>query len=193
MRLGYPEVVLIDRHMPEFDVFERHAIVVDAPADATYAAARDVDLAGSAVVKTLFAVRAVPATVRHPRTAMRRAGRSMYLDDLARRGFVWLEDAPPHELVLGVVGAFWRPRASIRRVAADEFDAFDEPGYAKAVWNFRVIADGDARSFLSTETRVLVPDEASRKKFVLYWAMVGPFSARIRTRALAQIAARASP
>lgn len=116
----------------------------------------------------------------------------MTLDDLARAGFVWLEDAPPEELVLGVVGAFWTPRGRIHRLPADAFDAFEQPGLAKAAWNFRVLPDGETRSFLTTETRVRVPDEASRRRFLLYWSVVGPFSATIRRRALALIAADAS-
>jgi hypothetical protein len=181
--------VLIDRHMPTFDVAERHATVVDAPAERTYAAARGVDLAGSAVVRALFAARRLPALVR--RTGKRHA-RTMTLDDLVRGGFVLLEDDAPEEMVLGVVGTFWTPRGGIRRVPAEAFAAFDERGFAKAVWNFRVVPDGDGRSFLSTETRVRVPDDASRRKFLLYWSVVGPFSAAIRKRTLALIATRAS-
>jgi hypothetical protein len=185
--------VLIDRHMPVFDVAERHATVVDAPADRTYEAARHVDLSGSAVVRALFAARGMPAIIR--RSSRRRAPggrRSMTLDDLVRAGFVWLEDAPPEEMVLGVIGAFWTPRGGIRRVPADEFESFDEPGFAKAAWNFRVLPDGGTRSFLTTETRVGVPDGPSRKRFLLYWSVVGPFSAAIRRRALALVAADAS-
>jgi hypothetical protein len=185
--------VLIDRHMPVFDVAERHATVVDAPADRTYAAVRHVDLAGSAVIRTLYAARRTFALSRRS-SGHRGAGRrrSMTLDDLVCDGFVWLEDVPPEELVLGVVGAFWTPRGRIHRLPADAFDAFDRPGLAKAAWNFRVLPDGDTRSFLTTETRVHVPDEGSRRKFLLYWSVVGPFSATIRRRALALIAADAS-
>ena len=74
-----------------------------------------------------------------------------------------------------------------RRAAEAGRKAFDEPGQAKAAWNFRVIPEGDDRTFVSTETRVLVPDEASRRSFVLYWAAIGPFSAVIRKQALSLI------
>ena len=185
--------MLIDRHMPVFDVAERHALAVDAPAERAYAAARRVDLFGSAVVRALFAARGMTAIMRRSSRHRAPSGRrSMTFDDLAAAGFVWLEDAPPEEMVLGVIGAFWTPRGGIRRVAADAFDAFDEPGLAKGAWNIRVLPDGETRSFVMTETRVRVPDEASRRKFLLYWSVVGPFSATIRRRALALIAADAS-
>jgi hypothetical protein len=115
----------------------------------------------------------------------------MTLDDLMAAGFVWLGEEPGREFVLGLVGTFWRPRGGISRVAPPEFVAFDGPGQAKAVWNFRVISDGDDRSFVTTETRVRVPDEPSRRKFLLYWAAMGPFSGVIRKQALSLIKADA--
>jgi hypothetical protein len=183
--------VLIDRHMPVFDVSERHASSVSAPAERTYAAARTVNLARSGLVRRLFAARGLVAPARASGRG-RRDPRTFTLDDLVRTGFVWLEDQAPDELVLGVVGAFWTPSGGIRRVAVEDFDAFDEPGLAKAVWNFRVIADGGARSILTTETRIRVPDDPSRRKFLLYWAVIGPFSAAIRRRTLALVASRAA-
>lgn len=111
----------------------------------------------------------------------------MTLDDLVRGGFVWLGEDSGHEFVLGVVGAFWKPRGGLRRVEADEFAFYDEPGQAKAAWSFRALPDGDDRSFVITETRVQVPDEAARRKFVLYWAVIGPFSGIIRKQALGLI------
>ena len=111
----------------------------------------------------------------------------MTLDDLMGAGFVWLGEEPGREFVLGLVGTFWKPSGGVLRIEPREFAAFDEPGQAKAAWNFRVIPDGDDRTFVSTETRVRVPDEASRRSFVLYWAAIGPFSAVIRKQALSLI------
>src|SRR5207247_1521661 len=152
-----------------------------APADRAYAAARRLDLARSGITRALLAVRGLPAVV----TRRARPMRTMTLDDLADRGFVWLGEDPGVECVLGIVGTFWSPRGGVRRVEAEAFPSFAEPGVAKAAWNFRVIPDGDERSFLTTETRVRATDETSRRKFLLYWAAVGPFSALIRKQALA--------
>jgi hypothetical protein len=176
--------VLIDDFMPTFDVSERHHTLVLAPADQAYAAARKVALVRSKVVRGLFAARGIPGLLRRRR---RKAPRSMTLDDLMAAGFVWLGEDPGREFVLGLVGTFWKPTGGISRVDPSEFASFDEPGQAKAVWNFRVIPDGDDRSFITTETRVRVPDEPSRRKFVLYWAVIGPFSGVIRKQALSLI------
>jgi hypothetical protein len=42
-----------------------------------------------------------------------------------------------------------------------------------------------------TETRVRVPDDASRRKFLLYWAVIGSFSGLIRRQALGLVKAEA--
>ena len=176
--------MLIDDFMPTFDVSERHHTLALAPAERTYEAVRRVDLARSRVVRGLFATRGIPGLLRARR---RRPPRTMTIDDLIAAGFVWLGEEPEREFVLGLVGTFWKPGGGVRRIEPREFPAFDEPGQAKAVWNFRVIPDGDERTFISTETRVRVPDDASRRKFLLYWAVVGPFSALVRKQALALI------
>jgi len=179
--------VLIDEFMPSFDVSERHHAMVHAPAERAYEATRRVDLARSRLVRALFAARGIPLLVRGRRLPSRR----MTLDDLVKAGFMWLGEEPDREIVLGVVGTFWKPTGGIRRIDPAEFASFDEHGVAKAAWNFRVIPDGDEQSFVITETRVRVPDEASRRKFLLYWAVIGSFSGLIRKQALSLVKADA--
>ena len=171
--------MLIDRFMPEFDVTECHRILVAAPPEAAYQAVRRVDLGRSAPVRVLFALRTMPALLlRHPRAGERT------FDDLLRSGFSLLQEDPPVEIVLGVVGTFWRPTGGIRRFDREEFVGFAEAGYAKAAWNFRVAPGTGGRCMVSTETRVRCTDDASRRRFLLYWAVVGPFSGFIRKQTL---------
>lgn len=114
----------------------------------------------------------------------------MTLDDLCRAGFVILAEEPDSEIVLGLVGRFWVPHGELRRLDPGAFACFGEPGYAKAVWNFRVEQD-EAGSVVSTETRVATTDGPSHRSFARYWRLVGPFSALIRRRALRLIRAQA--
>jgi hypothetical protein len=51
---------------------------------------------------------------------------------------------------------------------------------ARAIWNFAVQYVGASSSILSTETRVVCGDPASRQKFRAYWLVVGHFSGLIR-------------
>jgi len=180
--------VLIDRFMPEFDVSEHHVTRVHAPADRAYQAARQVDLGRSRVIRGLFAARGISLLIKSRR---RPPPRTMTLDDLVNDGFVWLAQQPPEELVLGVAGSFWRPSGRVLHLAGSEFESFGRPGFAKAAWNFRVIPLDEARSIVATETRVRVPDDESRRKFLLYWAAIGPFSGLVRRQALALIKADA--
>lgn len=53
--------------------------------------------------------------------------------------------------------------------------------------NFRV-SEGE----LTTETRVLLTDERSRRAFGRYWLLIRPFSGLIRRRWLAAIVRRAN-
>ena len=174
----------LDRFLPRFDAVEHHEIRIDAPVAAAWAAARDLDLARSPVVAALLAVRGIPGLLAGKRTIPRHVG----LDAIVSNGFVVLAEDPPHELVLGVVGRFWLPTSGIHRVTADEFEGFDEPGFAKGVWNFTVRADGPDRSVVTTETRVHCTDATARRRFLRYWRLIGPFSALIRILLLRSIA-----
>ncbi|MGA7641496.1 MAG: hypothetical protein WBW56_04765, partial [Syntrophobacteraceae bacterium] len=89
-------------------------------------------------------------------------------------------DKPCNELVFGLIGRFWAASTQIQRVNADAFIKFDQPGFAKAVGNMAFIAQGDGSVRVTTETRVLCPDDASRRCFRLYWLFIGPFSGIIR-------------
>jgi hypothetical protein len=97
----------------------------------------------------------------------------------------------PRELVAGAVGAVWRPRGGLVRLAdAEAWREASVPGTIKAAIDFRAIPAA-AGSRLSTETRVLAADARARRLFRLYWLLVGPFSALIRRRWLAETMASA--
>jgi hypothetical protein len=178
--------VLIDRFVPRYDAIEHHEIGVAAPPDAAYEAVRALDLARSPLVLALLAARALPALMRG-----RAVPSHLTIDDLVRAGFVTLAEEPGSELVLGLVGRFWRPTGALVRIEPHEFVAFDKPGYAKTAWNFAVVPHGDSRSVVLTETRVVCTDPRSRRSFARYWRVVGPFSALIRRRALRLVRQRA--
>lgn len=179
--------MLIDRVMPTFDVVERHAVIVRASPDVAFAAVRRIDLGRSLPIRALLALRGLPALVGGQ--AGRR--RSWTLDDIMEAGFVLLAEEPGVELVLGVVGRFWKPTGGVVRVSAEDFVGFDRPGLAKGAWNFLVQPVGEGRVRVTTETRVSCTDQASRTSFLRYWRMIRPFSGFIRSRALALVRAEA--
>jgi hypothetical protein len=168
--------VLIDEFLPDYDVVEHHEIEVDAPVDRAYGAVKDLDLARSPVVMALLFVRGLPTMFTGAVKPKRRLG----LDEIVASGFVVLAEEPNLELVLGVVGKFWKPTSGVHRIEAGEFAGFDAPGFAKGAWNFVVSARPGGRSKVETETRVACTNDDARRKFSRYWWLIGPFSALIR-------------
>lgn len=151
---------------------ERHETHVAAAPSVVAGAVRRLDLSASRTVRLLFLLRGLPRA-------------SLALDGLLRIGFVELEDEPS-ALRLGLIGRFWNRRGALRRVDPATFAAFDEPGFAKAVWSFEWQPEADGTG-LVTETTVRCTDETSRRRFARYWRVVKPFSGWIRRRALAAI------
>ncbi|HKZ21337.1 MAG TPA: hypothetical protein VJQ57_14655 [Acidimicrobiia bacterium] len=167
--------MLIDRFAPVYDFDERHALLVRAGTVRAHESVSGVDLARSHVIRLLFRLRGLPG--RGPLT----------IRDLTRLGFVILDEDSGAEIVLGLIGRFWRLSGGLRRVEGGDFATFSEPGYVKAVWNFRVEPAGPERSMVSTETRVIATDPAALRSFRRYWMLIRPFSGLIRRRALALI------
>jgi len=123
---------------------------------------------------------------------MRLAARRRILDDMAAVGFAVLERS--HDaLVMAAVGRPWAPDAGPAPRLDEQVDPvqffvdFAEPGWAKMIADFRVVGGQ-----LTTETRVLLTDEGSRRAFARYWLLIRPFSGLIRRRWLAAVARRAS-
>jgi len=171
---------LIDEWMPLYDAVERHSRLVAAPAATVYAALWRTDFAASGVVRWLLALRGL------------RVPRRLTLTSLAKGGFVQLGDRPPHEVAFGIAGKFWTPSGGRTRLDAEAFRSFARPGCAKAVWNFTVDDAGGGSTRVATETRIRCLDDAARRRFRLYWAVVSRFSGLIRISMLRAIAQEAS-
>lgn len=150
----------LERLLPRYHFAERHTIEVRASPVRALAAAREVTLDETPLVRLLFRLRGLPT----PHGSIFEAMRAIEFD------LLWADDS---EVVLGGIGQPWRVRGSVRREA--DFGSFAEPGFAKMAFNFA--AEGRT---ISTETRVLLTDEASRRRFRRYWLLIRPFSGLIR-------------
>jgi len=190
--------LLLDDLMPQYDVVERHRIIVHAPPAVVFDSIREANLAGGPVTRVLLALRAVPAALlaiaRSPRAARaeyrERAAarrREVRLQDFARSGFRVVAERPPDELVIGLLGRFWTPRGALcHTVTARTFEDAPPAGQALAGWNLTVTPRPDGSTELRTETRVLCAPDA-RSKFRLYWLAVRPGSGLIRHEMLRAI------
>jgi hypothetical protein len=173
----------LDEQLPRFDRRELHSRRVAARPAQVLVAAREVTAREVPLLVVLMALRSGP---RLRRLSLDRP----ILGEFERSGFVRLAEADD-ELVYGGVGRFWTPSGGIRRISAEEFEGFAEPGYAKAAFNFLVRPAPDGGTLLSTETRVLATDPAARRSFCRYWRLIRPGSGAIRRGWLRGIARRA--
>ena len=176
--------MLIDDFLPEYDAVEKHRIVVCASADKTYSAIRTADLGGSVPVKMLLGIRALPGALASGGGGLsrlrRRASEPVTLRDLERTGFTVLAENPPNELLIGIVGAFWKPTGGVCSTNPDHFRGPQKKGTARGAWNFAVTDLGNGKVQLSTETRVEPADPGSARAFRAYWIFVRPGSGLIR-------------
>ncbi len=163
--------VLIDQYLPNWDVHELHEIKILIPPVQAYRAVKDLDLGRSLLIRILFTIRGLPHR------------NAVTLETLKQVGFVVLEEDPPTEIVLGLIGRFWKMRGGLRAFEAIEFVSFADPGFVKAAWNFHV-APTVGGSMVTTETRIIATDAPSRRAFRRYWFFIGPFSGLIRREAL---------
>jgi len=177
-------MTLLDELVPGYDVAARYRTQVRADAATVYEALSRADVVASPLIRLLFLLRRLPAWLVRARPAARVAPRLHTLRDLIGRGFGLVAERPGEELVLGTVGRFWRLASALREASAADFATPLEPGLARAAWNFRVIDAGAGHTELSTETRVQCADAATRRRFRVYWAIVGPASGWIRLEML---------
>lgn len=167
---------MLDQFIPAYEAVERHHVRVAAPAEITLAAACDMDLWQSAVIRGIFKGRELivgsrPDNVCRPRTLLAQA---------RELGWAVLAEIPGREIVLGAVTRPWVANPVFRPLPAHEFASFHEPGYAKIVWTLRADPITATESVARTETRVTTTDQAARAAFRRYWSFFSPGIVLIR-------------
>jgi hypothetical protein len=170
----HPRDELLDRFLPDPEVDEYHRVIVQAPAAATFAAATSMDIQASPLVKAIFWIRAIPATLRGE--PFRPGGSSGIVEETLRQGWGVLAEVPGREIVVGAYTQPWHQDVTFNALPPDEFAAFDEPGCVKIGWTLAAEPLGRDVSAFVTRTRVVATDREARRKFRLYWA---PMSAGI--------------
>jgi hypothetical protein len=171
--------MLLDKIMPEYEFGEVHSIQLSASPEAALAAFKEVTPGEMPLVRLLFTLRSLPAHLMGRQGLPTEKTTSLY-EQMLGFGFVPLGDKPNRELVAGMIGQMFKLRGETPTIRdACEFVAFEEPGYAKAAMNF-FVESADRDTLLTTETRVMTTDSASRRRFGRYWRVIYPGSAAIR-------------
>jgi hypothetical protein len=171
---------LLDRFMPTYEVIERHHVRVGAPHEVTFAAACEMDLRDSPIVRAIFRVRELALAAN----SVRNPDRGGLLADMKALGWGVLAEIPGREVLLGAVTRPWAPNPVFRALRPSEFAAFSEPGFVKIAWTLRADPIGPNESIARTETRAATTDATARKAFRRYWSFVAPGVVMIRFLAL---------
>jgi uncharacterized protein YndB with AHSA1/START domain len=170
----HPADELLDRFLANPEVDEYHQLEVRAPAAITLAAAKELDLQTSPIVKGIFWLRAIPTLLRGE--PFRPQGSKGLVADTLAQGWGVLAEEPDRAIVIGAYTQPWHERVIFRPLPPEDFAGFDQPGYVKIVWTLAVKPLEPDRSLLVTRTRAIATDPQSRKRFRRYWA---PMSAGI--------------
>jgi hypothetical protein len=174
----------LDEFLPSYDVAARYDILVQATRADTATALEQLNFSESGLTRLLLILRTLGR--RRPEES------GTQIERLRRAGFIELANFPQKEIVFGVVGRFWRPDSGIiTGLSAEEIIAFHAEGYAKAMWNFAVVAEAARTTRVVTETRIQTFGRSARWKFRAYWLIVGPFSGLIRKEILAMVKRKA--
>ena len=177
-------MVLLDQAMPDCDRRELHRRRTSAPPPALWEAIHELRADELTAMRVLMGMRTLGRKSGAGDVTVLRGFRGM--------GFRAVAEEPERELVVVGIGRFWTPSGGLRKVTdKGQFLDFQEPGYAKVAFNFR-IEDG----VISTETRIAATDAHARRRFGLYWLAIRPGSGLIRRewlRALDRRAQASSP
>jgi hypothetical protein len=157
--------------LPNAPFAEVHRIQIAAPAAIVFQHVQTLDFRGSWVTRLLFCLRGLPTD-------------RINLAEFQQLRFTLLELAENQSLTLGLIGRFWKLTGDLQKFLPEEFESFDRPGFAKAIWSFTLLPAGDHATTLVTETRIACTDRASENRFRIYWWVIRPFSGWIRQEIL---------
>jgi len=174
--------MLLDEHLPIYDVSDAVATVVAADVTTTWNALMHVDLIDVGrrrpLVGVLGALRMLPDIVSHllhgeapPKAPTRLRLHELTTLPAAAGGWVLLGEQPQQEIALGLVGKFWRPIIEYANVPADQFRDFATPGFAKTVYALSVRRVDDRHTLLSGAMRTATTDDQARVWFRRYWTL----------------------
>ena len=170
--------MLHDKFLPTYHFSEKHEIEIHQSPEAVYQLINEFDFSGSLIIRALFKIRGLTS-------------RMTLKKGLLQEHFIELENMPGRELILGLIGQFWKPNGNLRKVNAKDFRSFHEPGFAKATWNFEMASMSRNITLLRTETRIECLDAEAYTFFSRYWFLIRPFSGLIRKEMLRAIKKKA--
>jgi hypothetical protein len=182
--------LVLDEILPRYHFRERHRRLVAAPAEQLYDAIWTVTMDEMPLVPLLLVLRSLPAMLVGKAGLLQKTDEPM-LPQMLEGRFTLLAEDPGREVVAGIIGQMWKPAGGLARARdGAEFLSFSLPGYVKVAMSLCLEAH-ERGTWISTETRALAMDAASRRRFALYWLVIRGGSGAIRRSWLRAIARRA--
>jgi hypothetical protein len=178
----------LDDALPRPEHVTRQARWIAAPPSVVWDALHEVRLSRLPVTLALGAVRFLPVVL-----SGRSAGRLQDRPFLDALPVPLLASDAPSSVVFGGALQPWRldGGADGPVLDAERFRSFTQRGWVKAAVDFRLTPRGSGTE-LSSETRVVSTDAATRRLFDRYWRFVRPGSTAIRWELLTAVELRAA-
>jgi hypothetical protein len=185
---------LLDVAIPEWDWCETYGLWVPVSPAEALEVMKSIPPNEVWLLRTLIALRNVPGRlVGRPRFGRSMSGSTPLFVRMLDFGFCSLGEDEGREVAFGLIDQSWKVSGGIRALLgnAGDFAHFSEPGFVKIGMNLQARPARDG-AFLSTQTRVLATDLATRRIFAAYWMFIRPFSGLIRRSWLQAVADRFS-
>ena len=177
----------LDELLPRYQFSEHHERLIAATPAQVWRALHEVTAADIRFFRTLTTIRRFGRP--GPEDILNAPANRPILDVALSTTFLRLASDTNREIVLGTT-VIAPPGAAVPRTP-DEFRTWSAPGFAIAAMDFRIEAQPDGASLLTTDTRVFATDAVSRRRFARYWSLIYPGSALIRRQWLGAVEKRA--
>ncbi len=175
----------LDEIMPEYHFYESHSTRVHARPEQVMQAVRESTFRDMKSLSTLLKIRA--AALRTRDTDVLPQDRRI-LDAFSAPGML-VGDGDDEVVKCWIANLRAQRLAEVRTL--QEFKDYREPAGIKMAFNLHVEDAGEGWCTLSTDTRVLALDEATRRGMARYWRLIVPGSGLLRRQWLDGIKTRA--
>jgi hypothetical protein len=157
--------VSIDSFIANFDVRERHQIMVRAPAAFVFQTALEFDMRSLPMVRALFWLRGKILGAQAEGSRPRRG----LLADMVALGWRVLGEEPGRIVIAGTACQPWEANVVFTSIVPEQFAGFSMPDQVKIAWTLETEACRADLTRFATETRAVATDDQARAKFKRYW------------------------
>jgi hypothetical protein len=176
---------MLDDVMPQYQFSEWHSQRVHATPQQALQAVRQSTFGDMRSLRTLLKIRAAALRIHETGDSLQD---KRVLDAFSASGY--LSGVNEHELVMVGVANI-RAGGPVKLQTLQQISDYREQGGIKIGYDFRVDDMGDGWCTISTETRVMALDDATRRGMGRYWRLIVPGSGLLRRQWLDGIKKRA--